>query len=88
MGYSKAQGLVEVEFPSILDLDGSNQFFVFFFNGYEVLLNVVPCPLPSCFIDRYIVVVVSLLSHVQLFGTPWTAAHLHHLLELAQTHVH
>ena len=30
MGYSKAQGLVEVEFPSILDLDGSNQLLLFF----------------------------------------------------------
>ena len=35
-------------------------------------------------------VAVQLLSHVRLFATPWTAAHfpgLHHLLELAQTHV-
>ena len=35
---------------------------------------------------------VQLLSRVQLFVTPWTAAHqasIHHqLLELAQTHVH
>ena len=38
----------------------------------------------------------SSLSHVQLFATPWTAAHhhqqvipvRHQLLELAQTHVH
>ena len=40
-----------------------------------------------------IFVVVHLLSHVQFFETPWTAARpgfpvLHHLLELAQTHVH
>ena len=39
------------------------------------------------------VVVVQLLSCVQLLETPWTASHqaavsLHHLLELAQTHVH
>ena len=37
-------------------------------------------------------VVVQLLSHLQLFVTPWTTACqvfiLHHLLELAQTHVH
>ena len=37
-----------------------------------------------------IVVVVQLLSHVWLFVTPWTAAHLilHRLPEPAQTHVH
>jgi len=38
------------------------------------------------------VVLVQSLSPVQLFATPWTAASgfpvLHHLLELAQTHVH
>ena len=43
------------------------------------------------FILQVIVVVVQLLSHVQLFATPWTttrqASH-HHLLELAQTQVH
>ena len=37
-------------------------------------------------------VVVQSLSHVQLFATPWTAAHqapvLHHLLEFAQINVH
>ena len=37
-------------------------------------------------------VVVQLLSDVQVFVTPWTAAPgfpvLHYLLELAQTHVH
>ena len=38
-------------------------------------------------------VVIQLLSQVQLFFTPWTAAHqsslvLHYLLEFAQTHVH
>ena len=37
-------------------------------------------------------VVVQLLSDVQFFVTPWTAAPgfpvLHYLLELAQTHVH
>ena len=36
------------------------------------------------------VVVVQLLSHVWLFVTPWTTGFpvLHHLLELAQPHVH
>ena len=33
---------------------------------------------------------IQLLSHVQLFATPWTAAHhvLHYLPEFVQTHVH
>ena len=31
---------------------------------------------------------VQLLSHVQLFVTPWTAARHHQLLESTQTHVH
>ena len=39
-----------------------------------------------------VVVVVQSLSHVQLFVTPWTAAHqasvLHYLPEFAQTQVH
>ena len=40
-----------------------------------------------------VTVVVQLLSHVQLFVTPWTAARqtpfvLHYLLEFAQIHVH
>ena len=38
-----------------------------------------------------IFVVVHLLSHVQLFETPWTEARfpvLHDLLGFAQTHVH
>ena len=46
-------------------------------------------------IYRHTVVVVQLLSHVQLFATPWTAAcwaslsfTISHLPELAQTHVH
>ena len=39
------------------------------------------------------IAVVQLLSHVQLFATPWTAAHpgfpvLHYLLEFVQIHVH
>ena len=37
-------------------------------------------------------VVVQSLSHVRLFASPWTAAHqaslLHHLLEVAQIHIH
>ena len=37
-----------------------------------------------------VIVVIQLLNYVQLFETPWTAAHptLHYLLEFAQTHVH
>ena len=47
-------------------------------------------PLPAFLV----LVVVHSLSHVQLFVTPWTAAHqvsflvLHYLAEFAQTHVH
>ena len=39
---------------------------------------------------QHCTVVVQSLIHVQLFGTPQTAAFpvLHHLPELAQTHVH
>ena len=40
----------------------------------------------------WLVIVVQLLSHVQFFVTPWTAASgfpvLDYLLELAQSHVH
>ena len=44
-------------------------------------------------ISIFSVVVVLLLSHVQLFATPWTPSTpgfcvLHHLPELTQTHVH
>ena len=37
-----------------------------------------------------VIVVIQLLNRVQLFETPWTAAHptLHYLLEFAQTRVH
>jgi len=37
-----------------------------------------------------VIVVIQLLNRVQLFETPWTAAHptLHYLLEFVQTHVH
>ena len=51
------------------------------YNSEGTASQAFPCPL---------LLVVQLLSHVQLFATSWTAACpvLHHLLELAQTHVH
>ena len=44
--------------------------------------------------DLKILLVVQSLTHVRLFATPWAAAHQpgllipHHLLRLAQAHVH
>ena len=58
-------------------------------------MDISACNLYSslCFIQRGISRdddVVQLLGHVQLFETPWTPGFpiLHHLPELAQTHVH
>ena len=49
-----------------------------------------PCRPVECSPTTPHVVIVQLLSCVQHFETPWTAAHqmvLHHLPELAQTHI-
>ena len=73
--------------------------------GHQVVMpsnHLIPCRplllLPSIFpsirvFTNQSVQSAQLLSHVQLFATPWTVAHqaspVHHQLpELAQTHVH
>lgn len=46
--HNDTQGQLEIKSSAILDLVGSNQFLSYY--GYVMLLTVVPCPLPSCFI--------------------------------------
>ena len=50
-------------------------------------MSHVSCPGRQVLYHNSFVVVVQSLSCVWLFATPWTAV-LHHLLKLAQTHVH
>ena len=45
--YTEAQGRLEVNLSTILNLVGFNQFISC--SGSVILLKVVPCPLPSCF---------------------------------------
>ena len=65
--------------------------FIFFLNFLKILLVYDKTSLNyEYWCERF--VVVQSLSRVQLFATPWSSMPgfcvLHHLLELAQTHVH
>ena len=62
-------------------------------DGRRGTITIKSNPIPAGLVTHKLVV-VQLFSHVQLFVTPWTQGGMpglpvpHHLLELAQTHVH
>ena len=63
---------------------------------YSLCLYLYSCPanrfISTISLDSILLFIVQLLSHVQLFATPWTAAHQDPLSitnsQFAQTHVH